>query len=249
MITNHNELLHYCVRIKSKRQKKRIRIKSFQKQLLKTYQEQQFIYKAMRNMEYIELSPPIKRGFKRYFIVRHDVAIGKDGAFFETLLTKINTVQFSHRRDFKRKKRRKGKKILVERPQAVKELRPYELKKLGITEKEMHFFKEIQERVDNITYKKFVFTEPWRYLLKVSPNFITHLQRINPILEQQAADINNYLTSRHLTHKLFKFKNGSCKNRRFWEKGEKNKYLPFTDPKLVRKAIQQYYHEREAKDG
>lgn len=239
----YNTCWYNSLRIKNKRQKKRIRITASQKKLLSIYAKQLQLDKAMRNQEYIPLNPPLQRGFKRYFILREDVSIGKDSDFFKHLLKKINTVEFSHRKDFKRKKKKKGKRIYVDRPQMLREFWPHELKKSGLTEKEMRFFKEVEEAIHKKVYKKFVFAQPWRYQLKISPHLITHIQRINPILLQQAAELDKYLIKHHLSHKLYKLIYGSCFKCN-WKGEEQDKYKPFTDPKYLRNALQIYEEEK-----
>src|SRR5438309_7971971 len=93
-------------RLRTARHKKRMQHEDRDKQLLALDREEDELYKQQRNLGWIELHPPVVRGWKRYFVLREDVAKAKQAAFFESILSKINTTEYSYRKDFKVKKRK-----------------------------------------------------------------------------------------------------------------------------------------------
>ena len=117
-------------RLQSARRKKRMQHEDFEKHLLALHKEQQQLYKQQQALGWIDLKPPVMRGWKRYFVLRDDVARSKHAGFFEGILEKINKTEFSSRKDFKVKKRKAGKKIYVVRDQQLLQPHEYHFRKM-----------------------------------------------------------------------------------------------------------------------
>jgi hypothetical protein len=47
-------------------------------------------------------------------------------------------------------------------------------------------------------YTEYVFSEPWRYVLKIKPHFISHYKMHDNVLEQQMAELDNHIEKHHL---------------------------------------------------
>jgi len=214
-------------RLKSERRRKRLLKKDQDKKLIQLFRELQRLGKEQRDLGYAELIPPIQRGWKRFFVVRADVMLSKDGKFFQELLEKINTTEYSHRKDFKVKKRRRGKKVHVDRIQKLKESEEYYFKKMELTDKEKLYFREEWRlyKYNNRLYKVYVFTEPWRYVLQVKPNMITKVKIIDPLLKRQEDEIDLYLRRNLLYPRIRKLMDGCDRYRWFW--GEDARYKNF----------------------
>lgn len=210
-------------RIKTKRNKKRIVREAQDKKLIHLNKELKRVQREQRNLGYADLIPPVQRGWKREFTLRPDLLRSKDADFFISLLGKINTTQYSHRKDFKVKRKRRGKKVQVERLQILREFYQYELPRMKLTEKEQTFFK-IEWRVSDRghLYPKTVFSEPWRFILKIKPNMITQIKIIDPELKSLEKQIENYLDRNALTPRMCKLVRGSYGGN--WWKGTKPQY-------------------------
>lgn len=197
-------------RFKTKRQRKRLLKEDSDKQLMALYAERWEVRKKQHNLGYAELIPPVQKGWKRFFVLRPDVERCKDAAFFRNLLEKINTVTYSHRKDFKYKRRRGGKRVDVDRIQLLREFYAYEWRKLKLTEREMSYFRITWEFAGNSTsiHMKYVFAEPWRYMLRVRPNMITHVKIIDPQLMSREKELDNYFKKHHLYPRAHKLKRG-----------------------------------------
>lgn len=222
-------------RIKTKRQKKRAQKENRDKQLIQLSKELNDVRQQQRQQGYVDLIPPIMRGWKRYFVLGSDVLRSKDAALFEDILDKINTTQYSHRKDFKKKKRKFGKKIYVERDQHLKKLCAYCFKKANFTEKQTQFF-EVRYEMDSCTKKLaevYVFTEPWRFVLRVRPNMITKIRVTDVELEKRENEIDSYLSRKNRWHKLRRLVYGYLKYRWWRHKHEHDVHNYFKNKSIV----------------
>jgi hypothetical protein len=197
------EILQY--RLRTARQKKRMQYEDLDKKLLSLYKEEHALYKQKRNIEWVPLKPPVQRGWVRYFVLRDDVARSRQASFFENILEKINTISFSHRKDFKVKKRLRGRKIHIVKAQYLKKLESYEFQKLNFTDAEKRFFYEVWELNScKQLVKRFVFADPWRFVLRIRPDMISKVLVIDIECEQRLKEIDNYLERTQLRKRQLK---------------------------------------------
>jgi hypothetical protein len=212
------EILSY--RLRTARQKKRMQYEDFDKQLIQLHKEDRALWKQKQNLGWEPLVPPVQKGWKRFFVLREDVAVGRHAAFFGNILKKINTYDWSHRKDFKVKKRRFGRKKYGVKTQSL--LRPFEwqFNKMGFSEAEKQLFHEVWE-IDcrKQPVKRYVFNEPWRFVLRVRPNLIDKVKKIDAMLESRQHEIRSYLKRNNYTGRLNKVVCGRSMQR--WCKIEK----------------------------
>jgi hypothetical protein len=184
-------------RIRSKRSRKRASIEDKDKQLIRLYKEDKALTKQKYDLPMIDLVPPIQRGWKRYFILREDVRRSKKAVFYENILQKINTFQYSSSKEFKKKAKRGGKKIYKPREQHLRVIYKHELAKFKLSELEFACFelKTKQEIIGKKIYEKqfFEFKEPWRFVFRIRPNLIDKVQVVDTELEQKLAELNAIL--------------------------------------------------------
>lgn len=212
-------------RFKNERRRKRLLKEERDKKLVRTFKELRKLKKAQCALGYADLVPPVQKGWKRFFVLRPDAAAGKDAGFFLGLLEKVNTTTYSHRKDFKYKCRRNGKRVDVERVQKVKMFWTWEFKKLHLAEKEKPYFKLdwfVNDRGHLIPI--YVFTEPWRFVLKVKPNMITKVKVIDPGMMSLESEIDGYLDRNMLVPRVVRLLRGSYSGRCRWKNYPKAKY-------------------------
>lgn len=215
----------FTCRLKSARRRKRLQKEDKEKRLIQLHKEQRKLNNQIWNLGYEPLIPPLQRGWKRMFVLRENVKRGEKSEFFLELLKKINTVQYSDRKDFTKKGRKHGRKIRNPREQKLRYLHLYELKKVSLTEEETPFFKESFVFHRNKVLEKVPeFTEPWRFVLKVMPNMITEVKIKDGVLEQKREEINNYLQRNNLYPKLFRLIDGHYQYKGWNKNDEKPKY-------------------------
>ncbi|MBP6430371.1 MAG: hypothetical protein KA319_01265 [Ferruginibacter sp.] len=196
-----------CYKLRTARQKKRMQYEDFDKQLIRLDKKERDLYLQKRNLGWEELKPPVQKGWVRHFVVRDDVARSKYGEFFEGILQKINTYKYSWKKDFTKKKRKLGKKIYVVRTQELLKPREYEFVKMKFTDVEKQFFTEEWElNWNKQPIKRYVFTEPWRFVLKVKPYMIDKVRINDAVLEKQLKEIDNYLERNDFKKRLCKVK-------------------------------------------
>lgn len=203
-----------CTRFKSNRRKKRLVKKDFEKQLIQLRKREIELWDKRRNLPLVPLINPYQKGWQRCFKLREDVSRSSESEFYRTLLEKINTWQFSPDKSFKKKKKRKRRHVYIEKIQTVKEFSEWEWRspKLELTEKEkVHFYKRERWCSNCKRYKiHYVFNEPWRYVLRVSPYMITHTKMVDSDLESEIKLLDNYITNLNLRDKINKLKDGTA---------------------------------------
>ena len=202
------DLMH--LRLMSPRRKKRLKRQDFDKKLIRLYREERAISRRIWNLGYEELKPPVQRGWKRYFVLRDDVSRSEHARLFQGILDKINTVQYSWRRDFKVKHRQRGKKNYVVRTHELERLNESCLKRKKLTSEEMQYF-----HVQRLPACKpggdrwlYTFREPWRFRLKIEPHMIKRKRIRDYDLEQRANEIRQYVDRNHLRPRMFRIVHG-----------------------------------------
>lgn len=198
--------------IKTARQKKRLAKKDFEKYLISLHIKQNELWEIKKNLPQIPLEFPYQKGWQRSYELRSDTAVCKHADFYGLLLDKLNTMQYSKTKDFKIRRRKNRKKIRVDRPQSLIEFDLWQwernIVKLSEAEKAMFYPVEYWCNATKCKTVKFVFKEPWRFILKVRPHIITHQKMKDEILEQEIAEINNHIEHHFLQHKINKIVDG-----------------------------------------
>jgi hypothetical protein len=226
-----SEILSY--RLRTVRQKIRMQYEDFDKKLSQLGKEERRLFRQNRTLGWEPLTPPVQKGWKRFFVLREDVARSKHAEFFENILTKINTWDWSYRKDFMVRKGRYGKNKFGVKPQSL--YRPYEYQflQLGFSDDEKQFFYEdLFHYGKNQIGKRYIFSEPWRFVLRVRPNIIDKVKKRDVEIERRLKEIYNYLDGNHYRGRVNKLLHGTDWNNRW--KGErlqeknvlKNKPLP-----------------------
>jgi hypothetical protein len=199
-------------RIRSAREKKRLVKTDRDKQLIKLSKRRSELRKQQSALPIVPLENPYQSGWKRYFALREDIAHSQRAEFYDLLLHKINTFEYHHDKTFKRKKRRRGRHGYEIKSQLLRELTPYlwNSSKLDLSEQERACFSQV-ETYDVKTRRqeiRYLFTEPWRYRLKIAPHMITHKKLLDSDIEQELDYINNYIEYNQLHGRMHVLTNG-----------------------------------------
>lgn len=213
-------------RLRSLRSRKRIIKKDLEKQIRKKHVRSEKLWHLKRNISLVPLDKPYQKGFVRFFAVREDIKAGADREFFETILEKINTRMYSENRKFTKKKKRRGRKIQVERIQHLERLSLTKWldPKTGITDREKQYFMKKEEydpyrKRYNTVYE---FTEPWRFVLKVIPYMITHYKPLDSGLEKEYDALYAYLDRHEIAGLVIKKIYGGSRK---WNDGKQETHL------------------------
>lgn len=209
------DILSY--RLRTARQRKRMQYEDFDKQLLRIHREEEALYKQQQNLGWEPLTPPVQKGWKRFFVLREDVARSKQAEFYENILRKINTCDWSHRRDFMIRKRRFGRKKYVVKGQQLLRPQSWHFERLGFTEAEQQQFHEVDEYDAHGRFiTRYVFNEPWRFVLRVRPNMIDKVKKRDSTIESRIQEIDNYLEYNAHRYRQLKLLTGEGRYK-FWK--------------------------------
>lgn len=201
-----------CFRLRTPRRKKRMVRHDRDKHLLALFRELINLQRQKQALGWIELNPPVTRGWKRYFVLSKAVAQSTEGSFFKNILDKINSTQYSHRKDFKVKKQYKGKKRYVSTTQELYQPGKHIFTVMNFSEAEQQFFTEVMRSPTGRNEPVMVFTQPWRFALRVSPNIIYKTKVRSEAIEKRIAEIDNYLKRNALWGRIRHLLNGTNYN-------------------------------------
>jgi hypothetical protein len=213
--------------IKSARQKRRLVKTDRDKQLIQLDKRCNELWQQKKLLPLVPLEHPYQRGWKRFFVLRDDVKHSPRKGFYEALLIKINTVEYHRDKAFKRKKRRKQRYVYHVKAQMLRELSQYswDMNTTNLAEEERVCFTRV-ETFDVKTYRsdvKYVFTEPWRYVLKVMPHMVTHTKLIDVDIERELSYIDNHIDNHNLAPRIDRLTRG----RRYRWKDEFNERVKY----------------------
>jgi len=182
----------------SKRWKTRRNQSASTKRIIGLYREYESLWQIISNMEYEELEVPIQRGYKRHFELSESIKWGSEADFFQGILSRINAVQYSKDRQFRKarswrvgryKYRKRGNPML-------KDLTDREFKTLG--EKEKLYFHPIETYYANtkLWVTRYRFAEPWRFEIRIRPNMLTRVQKRNWEAEHRKKEIEAFFITK-----------------------------------------------------
>lgn len=166
------------------------------------------------NLGYEDLNPPIRKGYKRLFVLSESTKNSSRAEFYENILEKINTIRYSPDKLFKEKKKRRIKKwkYLQQPPQMLKEIDSREFHREGrFTDEEKSYFYEVEffHYQTRMYVTIYIFKEPWRYELKVKAHYITRIRKKDLLLEQRRDELTKYLERNENKRRLVKMRGGN----------------------------------------
>lgn len=202
------DLLQY--KLKTARQKKRLQKKDFDKQLIQINRKRHTLFRQKQALPMVPLEEPYQKGWKRFFVLRDDVSRSDQAGFYQGILDKINTVQYSGDKSFKLKGKRKRKKIQKDRRQLLKEFDEWQWhnRNQALDKAEKAHFHQYERwskdgKTKSVVYR---FNEPWRYVLRVKPNMITEVKMLDQALEQEIQLLRNHVTTHQLDYRIDRLK-------------------------------------------
>jgi hypothetical protein len=168
-----------------------------EKDLKKLYRELDKLRSAIYRMEKVELPEPRFGGFKRFYVLRDDVARRKDAKDIQGILDKINSSVTSKTKDFSRCDTldKSGKTSQSTKKLSVKEhaqLSPHQ---------QTFFFKYWSGKQ---RCYKLEFLYPWMLVFKIKRFYITHVPLLSPDMESRIQEIQNKITKNNWWPRIYK---------------------------------------------
>jgi len=222
MCRNEGAVYAQSCRLKTARQKRRAQKADREKQLIRLEKLRTKLWLDKQQLPWIPLEEPYQKGWKRFFVLREDVKRSHMADFYQTLLNKINTAQYSRDKTFSSRKRRLRRYEYTVRTQALREISVSEWNspKLELTEKENLLFYRYERWCYQSGFWKvgYVFAEPWRFVLRVRPHIITEQRMIDADLEAEFQRLENYIERNNLHGKIYKLTRSNRGPRNWYKK-------------------------------
>lgn len=175
--------------------------------MIRLYREEKHIWRTVHTGEPVLLEKPIRKGWKRHFELREELKDKPDTEFFQTLLDKINTVTYARNKRFAPHKRRAWRESLLRYRQGLRTFGDYTFsgRHCPLTDGEKKYFTPVFTWRSKRPYiERYEFAEPWRFVLRIRPYYITHAVALDPSLQSRGAEIENYSTRNDLRHRMGK---------------------------------------------
>ncbi|TDQ76944.1 hypothetical protein [Sphingobacterium yanglingense] len=214
--------------LKTARQKKRLVKADRDKKLMRLEKRRLDLWQQRRLLPPTPLKHPYQRGWKRFFVLREDLKYDAKALFYEALLAKINTVEYHYDKAFKQRKRRRKRYQYTSRLQLLQEISAYswDSNHLELTEEEKACFScvETYHVETRCRVIKYVFSEPWRYRLKIAPHMITHVRTLDIDIERELAYIEDHIANHNLGPRINTLAHGAGYSWKRWA-GERSKHI------------------------
>ena len=174
------------------------------------------LLKARRSLPLVPLQTPIRNGWERSFVVREDIKKSSKGKFLESLLPLINTTIFCRTKEFKEMNYKTGK--IEPMVHELRMLEPKEYEKLT-PQAQSQFTKEYRQVkywLTSKTIEVYVIKQPWRFVYKIRPSYLTHEQMVDGDIESELDKLSDKLWHQGYAFKYGDYDRGSG----FYEFGE-----------------------------
>jgi hypothetical protein len=221
-----------------KRRQKRLDKFENEKDLIATWKKKNRLYQGKRALNWVELPKPERRGYKRYFVLREDVAKSKEANFYRTILSFIQKTVLCRDKNYEYKDHTsKAKKPIM---QYVKDIDLREWNKLVLENKltpkmQMQFERKWKTTTPNRGHWVYEFKKPWVYAFKIAPHYITHRILINPQLESELRELENRIEKQNLMPKISKIMGWRNGYRDF--SARRNKLIEDATDKMLRETL------------
>tara|TARA_R110002020_G_scaffold123630_1_gene280357 strand:+ start:2387 stop:3076 length:690 start_codon:yes stop_codon:yes gene_type:complete len=182
----------------TKRFEKKTKRDTEDRELRRLYTKLRKIYKAQRELGWIELDKPIYLGYAKGFVLRDDISRRKDAQVFEDILKHINTFVTCKNKDFMAKPWNSKKKEPI--PHTLSTLSKKVYNKLP-TNQQKHFYHYYSHKKKEWVYK---FTNDYYFVPKIEKNYAYKVREHDADLDAQEAEIDNYIQNNNLWPKIGK---------------------------------------------
>lgn len=193
---NSDQELSASYNLPSKRWKVRRKRIAKEKLIRRIYNEDLLLSDQIHNMEYEELDVPIQRGYVSKYELKEWAKHIHETSVFEEILSKINVYEYHKNNKLERKKKRK--KLRKYRYLKFGDPKLIDLKKNQynlLSERAKLYFHPIDKyhRKARIWVTYYRFSEPQVFEYRISPYYLTKVQRRNIEAEKRTDEIHNYL--------------------------------------------------------
>lgn len=193
------------------RRQRRIDKKSEELKLLRLWTRKQNLLRSKRNYNWVKLDKPIRRGYRRFYVLREDIARSREAHVYRQILPHINSEArcsdktFTHKPWNSKVKKEIGQGLnAVSHKDWIKKVEPnLTIKQKSMFDKRWHEFRDSKNKITGGEWR-FYFNKPYVFILKIEPYYVTHQVIINPQLESEMRELHNRIKSQGLMPKISK---------------------------------------------
>jgi hypothetical protein len=181
-----------------------------EKDLISTYRRYMRLMRAKRSMRLVELEKPVRSGYKRYFVLREDVAKSREANIYRGLLKYLQNTQYSRDKKFQYKDYKTKKMLPMQhftKPIDHKTWNKIVTDGLLTTRQQGMFqqmWKQTNPKNPKVGYWQWVFQKEWVFAQKVEPHYKTHSLLLDPQLESEITKVSNKIERNNLWPKIDK---------------------------------------------
>lgn len=199
----------------TKRRQTRLDKADNEKELLSLWKKKTRLMQGKRALNWVELPKPERSGYKRFFVLRPDVAKSREANFYSYLLNLLQNTVIARDKKFEYK----DYKTKTKRPikQEIKDITHSQWNKLieenKLTAKQQLFFERKWKAIGSKSAYLggstqygwvYEFKKPWVFEFKTQPHYLTHRILLDPKLESELTELENRIERQHLTPKISK---------------------------------------------
>lgn len=212
-----------------------------EKELISLWKKQARLMKGKRSLNWIELPKPERWGYKRFFVLREDIAKSREAEFYKGILKLVQNTVLCRDKKFEAKDyETKTRKPIIQHIASIGHSDWNKLDAEGkLTNKQKMMFTQVWKtnKGGRGGYWVFEFNKPWMFVTKIQPHYITHRILINPQLESEIRELENKIERNNLWPKIGKLK-GWRSYRGYM--AEKNDLIEKETDKMFKKELEGY---------
>jgi len=180
------------------------------KELIRCEMELRELWKIQRHAPKHKLDEPRFAGYKKFFVLRDDVARRKDAQTFHEILNLVNDCIISKNEHFVTRERIPGTNKYIERIRTpeLRGITTQRWEKLNLPKHIKKWFRLsgrwIKHPYGNFVYeqKRWHFDLPWMFVHKTEPHYITEIPTIYPEIEAKEDEIRKRMQGLGGWHRL-----------------------------------------------
>ena len=183
------------------------------KWLLSLAREQRHLWKRQRSLPLVELVEPFQSGWTRFFVLSQRSQQRRDARALETILGEINSEQHCWRLSFQFVRKHRFKKLSPRfENQRLRRIRVWRWKQLRWPDEWLRYFRRTFHPLP--WNCRLEFERPELFEFKIVPRWITHVQQVDPAIEQRLDEIEKQLRPHGGWDRISYLKGG--RGRRCW---------------------------------
>ncbi len=176
-------------------------LKQREKHMRALEREHKKLYRSTCDLPLTPIEAPYQQGWYRTFELRPEIYHREDIGDLERILSHINVIQRSRRRDFKTRSSKCGKVWTVQGIR-LKPISRFHWSKLNYPEEYRKYFSISYYECGGNWYPQYQFRHLWMVDLVVHPHMVTHQKVVQPEVESRRDRLDELFEQNHLFERL-----------------------------------------------